>query len=1464
MRKSFVALALLVGAATMLTTVAFAQDSREVVPERAWNARTAQQLRLQHATRLGTSADADTMWIGHNGTGPWAADNPWHIGAGAYRPGVGGKYDNMWDFDTYDGGTIDSMQGWVPTASPIVFAGSLVADNTRPWGCLDWGNRINASPKQGRTPGIVSAWHVDGGNKTVSTGAATASPTWNPLAGNASAWCGLRAGDDKSVIESKDLGGTGNAINGRVVFGVMGNGLTPYTLHLFPGYCNQWDQMLYRDVRVATGASLTVSFAYQTLMDPRANSVENACTGWFNKDPLSMNQGGTGFDASNFISATAYLGLLPRTGPVDSFMVYVGVPANPEACQYTDLNQPRPIFDLKRRWFSEVLAIDKPYKEILSTFGSDSAYKSSSAPFSCEVANGIIEPMLQSQESQDGGGVIRIVFRSKTNRVYSDEVAGQAFTSGSQGAVRIDEVAISGAADPFTTSGFETADEINNTVEGANALTPGPAVGEGYALGAWHSTGKPVRLMAHVHPLFGRNLGDGDIYSPLAYADLCGTPYSAIRQCNIYNVVMSGTDHNLGDRPGIGSTGPFSSDRSGFLSPAINMMTPETGPNNMGIDRVHVETDAHWWLWYDIYTGIFRTSTQGNWWMNTIQCYPATQQNGARVWADIGPPTGAWSSSDKQCGFMLDDMTAGLKTTNPTGIPDSVKVWIEREQRCIYQNVTVGCSPSDGFYVDNVALMLPPPTAGVSELITVEIWDWYTDAFPANETLGLPGTAAFDTCGALIQNARNNSPLTGNLLRFDIPGDSVFVQGANGDGTPLRMDCVFRILPGPGNYTVIGNKTTPLRRVPSSATAVVKGDGSFWGQYQVNNGDFGSPGGHPLSGTRWGADVWNSVRIDSVEVNIFPVEGKVINLPGFATDNWMSTIHESDPHFGVLGILKNKCFLVDTSGPAPVNATNIECDGYPPVWLSTAPYQIRAGYDNTVGAVTREYTKIFPSGLLTAGSHVEYFFRQSHLSTPGTFVMAPDTNRITPQTMSGAWDTDGWRYQGFSILPDRWKDAGYGGLGSACMLVVDNDDRGGGGSGERSWVGLADSIGATVAAKYGAHNGWHATAAYVASDGSHDYTWENDCGTNPAIAVWKHGQAGTTWDLYNVKASESSTTGTCQIGSRLASRANMGLMTGKQSMQGPTGDMLRAYYSMLFIMSAGLNNTFFGAVTDRGQDDIALVHNFLTFGASELTPRGIWVMGNGFAEANTGIDAAHSNFLTTDLAASLRNKSHYALSGATTAFVDLIPTSVVNSAGAVFSVQNSCLFTNDVLNVIPAVSGATPGSYYQNTGYVSGVYAPSTSGHPFVSLLDGWDMTTMFSNGGGNTVGRLVYCMDVLVNTFGSVCGFTAAPTIDVPTNTVRNVDFLGNVWGNPMVAGGKATVHFGLAKKDRVEVKVYDVTGRLVRSLADRTFQAGEYSLIWDGSNDQGQVVPRGVYFTQVKFINSRFMDAKKVTVLK
>src|SRR5258705_899569 len=80
----------------------------------------------------------------------------------------------------------------------------------------------------------------------------------------------------------------------------------------------------------------------------------------------------------------------------------------------------------------------------------------------------------------------------------------------------------------------------------------------------------------------------------------------------------------------------------------------------------------------------------------------------------------------------------------------------------------------------------------------------------------------------------------------------------------------------------------------------------------------------------------------------------------------------------------------------------------------------------------------------------------------------------------------------------------------------------------------------------------------------------------------------------------------------------------------------------------------------------------------------------------------------------------------------------------------------------------------------------------------------------------------------------------------------------------GRANVHFGLAKADRVTARVFDVSGRLVRTLADRNFQAGEYHLYWDGTDAGGPQMERGGYFTPGEDARKRFSGAQKRTGLQ
>jgi hypothetical protein len=1435
MRKSFVALALLVGAMVFLTNLALAQQdeglklrSPKVVKE------------LTRASRLGTSADSDTFWIGHVTSG---GKMPFHVGRGPNRPGL--NRNGMWDFELIGNAVADtdSLQGWSMVTQSNNRTAGTISDLLRPWMALDYGNRMNARPKQGRTYGIISAWHADGGVTVPNAARFTSSPMWTPLDGAMDAWCGIRSGDDVAYTDPI----TGNPVNGEALQIQYWDGAHP-TQKNFPGYANQWDQMLYRDVRVADGGNVSVAFKYQTYMSTGLDNTSNRCTGWFQYDPLYVG-------SPNFISSTG----AGKTQPIDSFMVYVGVPTDPTGVTRSNATI-APIFDLKRRWFSEVIRIDAPFKELLTTSGEDSAYKA--APITLSAANGDIQPMLNAIPGDNG--IIRVLFRIKTNTFFSEETGSGGFTSSGYGAVRIGDVTISGTGVTTVVTSWSASD-INNEDEGAN---PGsPSVGEGYALTNWHATGKPPDIYCHTHPLAGGLIGEGNNYAPLAYDDLCGPPDSPLRFCNIYNVVISFGNHDDNEAAGGPLGTAFKETRHGIMGPTINLKTPGVGENECGLDAYHVNTTDDWHLWYDIYAGIFNAPYSGNIWGWGLFNWPNSQQNGSVVWGDACTPTYVLFNPDPVCVTDYELMkTDGLVITdNESGIPDSIRIFMRREQRCISWGVTTGCSPTGGHYEDNISFGFPPNITGAADKITVDIWQWINDAFPANETPGLPGTAAFDTCAAHIMTGINQAQTVGSTMRFCIPGDTTFVVSSHPSGTDYRVDMIFRIVPGPGNYVTVGNRASGMRGAPNSPAMAAAG--SFWYEWLWNPGLF-HKGVHQPVLLLWGVDTWNSARMDTAEINLFPVNGRANNLNSLLLDRWMTTLHEDDPHYNTLGILKNKCFLIDTLGVT--TSGNLTCSTVPD-WLSDPAIKLRAGYDGN--QQTREFTKILHDGQLTAGSHVEYFLRQSDILDPDVFVMVPDTNMIGRQDNESNYDAHRW--QQFGILPDRWKDVAYGGLGSACLLALDYNDRRGN---ERAFISLGDSIGMSVTAKYGAHNGWYCTGAYT-QDPDHNY-WSENVGAlgqynaiggmgAGKIGIWMHGgQPGSTFDMYQVKAAESSNTGCNGIGARLANRADMGLATGKFGRQAPTPEMLRTYYKLIYLMSGDLNASILGPVTDRGSDDVGILTDFLTYGADYLHPRGLWVMGDGFVESEKASGGAHLTFLSSQLACSLRDPSYYDLSGSAVLFPDLIATTVISPKNHIFTAQNSCVWTNDVLNVNAAVPGATVADYYQNLGsngpYIASVYAPSSTDHPYVTLIDGYDLMHLKARYGNTGIGRQVYFMDVLVNVFGSICPFVPTPTIDVPENTARNVDFLENVWGNPMRAGGAAIVSFSLAKKDRVEIKVYDVAGRLVRTLADRSFEAGPQQVRWDGTSDQGQRVARGVYFTQVKFAGSRFVDAKKVTVLK
>jgi hypothetical protein len=69
-----------------------------------------------------------------------------------------------------------------------------------------------------------------------------------------------------------------------------------------------------------------------------------------------------------------------------------------------------------------------------------------------------------------------------------------------------------------------------------------------------------------------------------------------------------------------------------------------------------------------------------------------------------------------------------------------------------------------------------------------------------------------------------------------------------------------------------------------------------------------------------------------------------------------------------------------------------------------------------------------------------------------------------------------------------------------------------------------------------------------------------------------------------------------------------------------------------------------------------------------------------------------------------------------------------------------------------------------------------------------------------------------------------------------------------PTPFSGRITIRFSIPRTTQTSVSIYSVTGALVRVLSGpRRLAPGTYSLIWDGRDDRGATVSRGVYYCRM-----------------
>ncbi len=74
--------------------------------------------------------------------------------------------------------------------------------------------------------------------------------------------------------------------------------------------------------------------------------------------------------------------------------------------------------------------------------------------------------------------------------------------------------------------------------------------------------------------------------------------------------------------------------------------------------------------------------------------------------------------------------------------------------------------------------------------------------------------------------------------------------------------------------------------------------------------------------------------------------------------------------------------------------------------------------------------------------------------------------------------------------------------------------------------------------------------------------------------------------------------------------------------------------------------------------------------------------------------------------------------------------------------------------------------------------------------------------------------------------------------------------------------INFALPQAGRVSLQVFDLSGRVVTTLADREFVAGRHDLSWDGRNEHGEQAAPGVYF--YRLTAPGFRQTKKMLLMQ
>jgi hypothetical protein len=134
--------------------------------------------------------------------------------------------------------------------------------------------------------------------------------------------------------------------------------------------------------------------------------------------------------------------------------------------------------------------------------------------------------------------------------------------------------------------------------------------------------------------------------------------------------------------------------------------------------------------------------------------------------------------------------------------------------------------------------------------------------------------------------------------------------------------------------------------------------------------------------------------------------------------------------------------------------------------------------------------------------------------------------------------------------------------------------------------------------------------------------------------------------------------------------------------------------------------------------------------------------------------------------------------------------------------------------------------------------------------------------------GTYEYHVVAIYNNPLNLSGPSNSVTIEI-TNSTQNEDPIPagncvlNAYPNPFNnVADHTNIRYTIDGKAHVSISIYDIKGRKICSLVNETRNAGTYESAWNGKDENGMLLPSGIYYIQMT--TGHRVETKKVVLLK